>query len=96
MKFSRNREGESNTRFSTPTKRKRINSLIAQHVRLLSVTQKSSMQILDSGAGFSGVGLQRKMTDISKASNVTIQGAFGEPISLLWTPWVVRFSVRVV
>ena len=38
------------------------------------------MQILDSGAGFSGVGLQRKMTDISKASNVTIQGAFGEAI----------------
>ena len=78
--FSRNRESDPTPRFSTPTKRQRINSLIAQHVRLLSVTQQSSLKILDSGAGISGVGEQWKMTDLSASSEVTIQGAFGEPM----------------
>ena len=57
-----------------------MNSLIAQHVRLLSVTQQSSLRILDSGAGISGVGEQWKMSDISASSEVTIQGAFGDPM----------------
>ena len=53
-----------------------MNSLIAQHVRLFL----SSLKILDSGAGISGVGEQWKMTDISASSEVTIQGAFGDPM----------------
>ena len=57
-----------------------MNSLIAQHVRLLSVTQQSSYRILDSGAGISEVGEQWKMSDISASSEVTIQGAFGDPM----------------
>ena len=78
--FSRSREGDPTPRFSTPTKRQRMNPLIAQHVRLLSVTQQSSLKILDSGAGISGVGEEWKMTDITASSEVTIQGAFGEPM----------------
>ena len=34
--------------------------------------------ILDSGAGISGVGEQWKLTDISRMSSVSIQGAFGD------------------
>ena len=70
--FSRNRESDPTPRFSTPTKRQRINSLIAQHVRLLSVTPQSSLKILDSGADISRVGEQWKMTDLSASSEVTI------------------------
>ena len=57
-----------------------MNSLIAQHVRLLSVKQETSLCILDSGAGISGVGEQWKMLDISASSEVTIQCAFGDPM----------------
>ena len=80
IQFSRNQEAEANTRFSTPTKRRKMNSQIAQYMRLLIVTQQPTLQILDSGAGNSGVGQQWEMTDIEKASDVTIQGAFGEPM----------------
>ena len=76
--FSRDRENDTTTRISTPTKRTRMNSLIAQHVRLLSVKQHTSLRIIDSGAGISGVGEQWKMSDISASSEVTIQSAFGE------------------
>ena len=38
------------------------------------------MQILDSGAGISGVGQQWKITDIKQADEVTVQGAFGDPM----------------
>ena len=78
--FSQSRENDPTPRFSTPTKRQRINSLIAQHVRLLSVTQQSSLKILDSGADISGVGEQWKMTNLSASSEVTIRGAYGEPM----------------
>ena len=78
--FSRSRDNDTSTRFSIPTKKRKINSLIAQHVRLLSVTQQSSLKILDSGAGISGVGQQWQMKDLSQASEVTIQGAFCEPM----------------
>ena len=78
--FGRNREHETSTRFFTPTKRRKINSLIAQDVGLLSVTKHSSLKILNSGADVSGVGQQWKMTDISQASEATIQGAFEEPM----------------
>ena len=44
------------------------------------MTQHSSLKILDSGAGISGVGHQWKVTDLSQASEVTIQGAVGEPM----------------
>ena len=47
---------------------------------MLSVQQQQSLQILDSGAGKSGVGQQWKITDIEQAPEVTIQGAFGEPM----------------
>ena len=67
--FSRSQVENSNPWFLTPTKRKRINSLSPNML-------DSYLQILDSGAGISGVGQQWKMTDISQASDVTMQGAF--------------------
>ena len=42
--FGRNREHETSTRFFTPTKRRKINSLIAQEVRHLSVTKHSQFR----------------------------------------------------
>ena len=42
----------------------------AQHV--------PAKMILDSGAGISGVGEQWKLTDISRMSSMSIQGAFGD------------------
>ena len=42
----------------------------AQHV--------PAKMILDSGAGISGVGAQWKLTDISRMSSMSIQGAFGD------------------
>ena len=47
---------------------------------MLSVQQQQSLQILDSGAGISGVGQQWKITNIEQAAEVTIQGAFGDPM----------------
>ena len=48
---------------------------------MMSVHARSSLQILDFGAGISGVGEQWKMTDISRSSTYSIQGAFGEPMT---------------
>ena len=42
----------------------------AQHV--------PAKMILDSGAGNSGLGEQWKLTDISRMSSMSIQGAFGD------------------
>ena len=72
-----NRE-EQPTRFSTPTKRRKINSLQAQYIRMMSLQQEQSLKILDSGAGIGGVGHQWKITNIEQAPEVTIQGAFGD------------------
>lgn len=47
---------------------------------MLSVQQQQSLQILDSGAGISGVGQQWKITNIQQADEVTVQGAFGDPM----------------
>ena len=47
----------------------------------MAVHARSSLQILDSGAGISGVGEQWKMTDISRSSTYSVQGAFGEPMT---------------
>ena len=49
--------------------------------RMMTVHARSSLQILDSGAGISGVGEQWKMTDISRSSTYSVQGAFGEPMT---------------
>ena len=48
---------------------------------MMSVHARSSLQILDPGAGISGVGKLWKMTDVSRASTYAIQGAFGEPMT---------------
>ena len=77
--INRHRE-EPTSRFSTPTKKRRFHSLQAHTVRMLSVQQQQSLQILDSGAGISGVGQQWKITNIEQAAEVTIQGAFGDPM----------------
>ena len=70
------------TKYATPTKKPRMNLLMASNIkRMMSVHARSSLQILDSDAGISGVGEQWKMTDISRSSTYSIQGAFGEPIT---------------
>ena len=47
------------TKYSTPTKKPRINILITSDIkRMMTVHERSSLQILDSGAGISGVGEQ--------------------------------------
>ena len=60
-----------------------MNLLMANDIRrIVAVHARSSLQILDSGAGISGVGEQWKMTDISRSSTYSVQGAFGEPMTL--------------
>ena len=49
--------------------------------QMMTVHARSSLQILDSGAGISGVGEQWKMTDISRSSTYSVQGAFGDPMT---------------
>ena len=69
------------TKYSTPTKKPRMNLLIISDIkRMMTVHARSSLQILDSGAGISGVAEQWKMTDISRSSTYSVQGACGEPI----------------
>ena len=64
------------TKYSTPTKKPRMNLLMANDIkRMMTVQARSSLQILDSGAGISGVGEQWKMTDISRSSTYSVQGA---------------------
>ena len=76
------RERRNVTKYSTPRKKPRMNLLMASNVkRMMSVHARSSLQILDSGAGISEVGEQWKMTDISRLSTYSIQGAFGEPMT---------------
>ena len=48
--------------------------------RMMAVHARLSLQILDSGAGISGVGEQWKMTDISRSSTYSVQGVFGDPM----------------
>ena len=70
------------TKYATPTKKPRMNLLMANDIkRMMAVHARSSLQILDSGAGISGVGEQWKMTDISRSSTYSVQGAFGEPMT---------------
>ena len=47
------------TKYATPTKKPRMNVLMANNIkRMMSVYVRSSLQILDSGGGTSGVGQQ--------------------------------------
>ena len=70
------------TKYATPTKKPRTNLLMANDIkRMMTVHARSSLQILDSGAGISGVGEQWKMTDTSRSSTYSVQGAFGEPMT---------------
>ena len=70
------------TKYSTPTKKPRMNLLITSDIKhMMTVHARSSLQILDSGAGISGVGEQWKMTDISRSSTYSVQGAFGDPMT---------------
>ena len=49
------------TKYATPTKKPRMNLLMASNIkRMMSVHARSSLQILDSDAGISGVGEQWK------------------------------------
>ena len=69
------------TKYSTPTKNPRMYLLIISDIkRMMTVHARSSLQILDSGAGISGVGEQWKMTDISRSSTYSVQGSFGDPM----------------
>ena len=70
------------TKYAAPTKKPRMNLLMANDIEgIKAVHARSSLQILDSGAGISGVGEQWKMTDISRSSTYSVQGAFGEPMT---------------
>ena len=70
------------TKYTTPTKKPRMNLLMANDIkRMMAVHARSSLQILDSAAGISGVGEQWKMTDISRSSTYSVKGAFGESMT---------------
>ena len=70
------------TKYATQTKKPRMNLLMASDIkRMMTVHARSSLQILDSGAGISGVGEQWKMTDISRSSTYSVPGAFGDPMT---------------
>ena len=69
------------TVYTTPTKTPRILTFTASRMlHIANATQSQSKIILDSGAGISGVGQSWKMTDISKTSSLSIQGAFGDSV----------------
>ena len=63
----------------TPVKFRRINTFTArQNIIMATAQHVPAKMILDSGAGISGVGEQWKLTDISRMSFMSIQGAFGD------------------
>ena len=63
----------------TPVKLRRLNTFTALHNVIIATAQHvPAKMILDSGAGISGVGEQWKLTDISRMSSMSIQGAFDE------------------
>ena len=49
-----------------------------QNIIMAAAQHVPAKVILDSGAGISGVGEQWKLTDISRMSSMSIQGAFGD------------------
>ena len=63
----------------TPVKFRRLNTFTALHNVIMATAQHlPAKMILHSGAGISGVGEQWKLTDISRMSFMSIQGAFGD------------------
>ena len=63
----------------TPVKFRRMNTFIArQNIIMADAQHVPAKMILDSGAGISGVGEQWKLTDLSRMSSMSIQGAFGD------------------
>ena len=53
-----------------------------QNIIMAAAQHVPAKMILDSGAGISGVGEQWKLTDISRMSSMSIQGAFGDSMRL--------------
>ena len=49
-----------------------------QNIIMAAAHHVPAKMILDSGAGISGLGEQWKLTDISRMSSMSIQGAFGD------------------
>ena len=63
----------------TPVKFRHMNTFTALHNVIMTTVQNvPAKMILDSGARISGVGEQWKLTDISRMSSMSIQGAFGD------------------
>ena len=63
----------------TTVKFRRMNTFTArQNIIMAAAQHVPAKMILDSGAGISGVGEQWKLTDISRMSSMSIQGAFGD------------------
>ena len=67
----------------TPVKFRRMNTFnTRQNIIMASAQHVPGKMILDSGAGISGVREQWKLTDISRMSSMSIQGAFGDSMRL--------------
>ena len=65
----------------TPVKFRRMNIFTArQNIIMAAARYVPARMILDSGAGISGDEEQWKLTDISRMSSMSIQGAFGDSI----------------
>ena len=63
----------------TPVRFRRMNTFNArQNIIMAAAQHLPAKMILDSGAGISRVGEQWKLTDISRMSSMSIQGAFGD------------------
>ena len=63
----------------TPVKFRRMKTFNArQNIIMAAAQHEPAKMILDSDAGISGVGEQWKLTDISRMSSMSIQGAFGD------------------
>ena len=91
------RERRNVKKYSTPTKKPRMNLLMASNIqRMMSVHARSSLQFLDSGTGISEVGEQWKMTDISRSSTYSIRGAFGEPLTPTVQGFLGPYMLRAV
>ena len=63
----------------TPVKLRRLNTFTArQNIIMAAAQHVPAKMILGPGAGISGVGEQWKLTDLSRMSSMSIQGAFGD------------------
>ena len=63
----------------TPVKFRRMNTFTArQNIIMAAAQHVPAKMILDSCAGISEVGEQWKLTDISRMSSMSIQGAFSD------------------